>query len=404
MTYTEGEAFDIVLQTLPMLEDCNWDFPLDVNGPVDILHVPGDMILPYLEDLENAGFNIELSANDLPEQLLYIFNFSNGAAVVSADRRIGEIVFAVLEDVNLSIESFDHEIATGQSNTNSESSTITLPTEHPIPMLSEIMYIAASSFNYNLYQQYPIDDWQDSLSAKLSSNVPLINQHWPFNDSCPAVNDQRALAGCGPIAMFATIIYRNYPRTVYGFSFDRSFWMSNWWEDISILQEHRYEAANIVYALGVHASSHYNVRFDSHGQGHTSTNKDSLVYVMNELGYAMSRCSYDGITIRNMLMNDKPVILSGDRIDQNNISHGHFYIVSEILVKNKHFTCIECNDTTTNSLCYMYCNLLQYHPTINSEQNNKNGWFYFPLQSNASNANPAYEIAQYYLNIELYKY
>lgn len=391
--YSEEEAYAEICTQINELQESGWENSINTTATYSIEYVPGEYLIPYLSDLHDLDINLQTSGEEFPEISLYLFNFSNGCAVVAADIRFNMTIIALIEGATLYPENFLYE-----RTFSPDSITIDYATEHPTLPLTNIMYYAAASFKNNPEEIVPFEDWYDSISVILPTPIPYFHQRDPFNYQCPVtIYGNKAPAGCGAIAMLAVIVYTNSSVAPINCSYDRDYWMRYGYNDSyeeTLL--HREEISSLVRTLGNLANSHYSTQ-------RTSTQRDSIVYVMNQLGFDMSVQNFDVQTTFQMFSNNKPLIISA-----KSDSVRHAFVVSGLLVKARHLINMSNGNIIYENKVLMYCNwLLNESEAVNNSQGmpekNRNGWFLFPELSFMSFSSEDI-IAKYFHDVKMLKY
>lgn len=397
ITYSisELEALNTIAEFNANLVEQGWENPLNIYEDFEIEYIPGEYLIPYIEELNQHDIYTDAQSDNLPETILYIFNFSNGCAVVSADYRIGDNVFALIENKHLYPEDLEYEAIFRR--TSLEQADYNFVAINNM-MFCNIMDYICQIYNPNYFDEEGISRWTDSINTIILEPMPYFHQHAPFNDSC-LVGQNHALAGCGPIAMLALIIYNN---TVtidnFGISYNRGYWMRFGLDGPEVVDtEERKRIASIVKQLGQSTNSTWGITA-------TSTNPDSVITTMNSLGYDMERQNCDITTIKEMIDNNHPIIFTGH---ENSSGEGHGFVVSGMTVKRKSYEDIYHNTIHKRS-CLLYCNNFTYdpnnmtNPTSNPEQTN--GWFFIPELSNIANSSNNDRDILYPFNLKMNKY
>ena len=151
------------------------------------------------ESTTRASSKLEL----LPDTLLYVVNFkdSNGYVLVSADKRLGEVV-GIVDKGSLKPSG---EIDNPGLNL----------------YLNELCLYYAEQLSYSyrtITRSSSYTDWEIA-ERKGPLTWTEWHQHAPYNNNCPIINGFHALAGCVAIAIGQIMAYHHAPTTDGGYAY-----------------------------------------------------------------------------------------------------------------------------------------------------------------------------------------
>lgn len=302
------------------------------------------------------------SGNALDNDLLYIVEFGEGqgSAVVAADTRLKPVI-AVLDSDVLTAEDFANEDMEDIS----------------AYMASMITNYAESAVSVNSTGLIPIPG-NTVVDTIYTVNVPaLLNTKWhqdsPYNNLCLDTDGEKIDAGCAAIAIAQFAYYHKSPDTINGYNVD--------WDLLAdceyvfggnfnggtiggggiIIFDPNFlanrEVAKFVYNIGVTAGINYS-------SGYPGASEYGMLFCLDELGYNCTLTTYNNSNIRDIVEDNKPVIVVG----YNSVGSAHAWVVDgwkqcvirtttvsempegpvgsvspEIIVTDSHFDRIHCN-------------------------------------------------------------
>lgn len=145
--------------------------------------------------------------------------------------------------------------------------------------------------------------------TNLMQTVWTQNNH--YNDSCPVINGQNALVGCGPLAMGQVMRYFQYPNTINWSNMPNSYSTST--------------TAQFLHQVGVACKANY-----SGGTGTTKIN--NVKSALSAYGYHVNKGSHSASRTLGCLRSGQPVIMTGKitKFDENEAYHawvasGYYY-------------------------------------------------------------------------------
>lgn len=273
------------------------------------------------------------SGNALDNDLLYIVEFEEGqgSAVLAADTRL-EPVIAVLDTDVLTAEDFASDDMDDIS-------------AYMASMIGEYANYAANSRSGGLLPA-PGHTIVDTI---YTANIPpMLNTKWdqesPYNDLCKDKDGNSVYAGCGAIAVAQLVYYYKSPSIINGYTVD--------WDDLALC-EYVYtgpgfiggggqvgplwtinpggggielinpgdvEVAKFVYNIGMAIGiDYYEGRYDAPVY--------QMLPCLNDFGYNCTYEDYNLVAIKNMVADNKPVIVKGERRVSEGIFRGHFWII-----------------------------------------------------------------------------
>lgn len=151
------------------------------------------------ENMTRAASKLEI----LPDTLLYIVNFkdANGYVLVSADKRLGDVV-GIIDKGSLKPSG---EIDNPGLNL----------------YLNELCLYYAEQLNNSsrtTTRSSYYTDWE-IVERKGPLTWTEWHQHAPYNNNCPIINGSHALAGCVAIAVGQIMAYHHAPTTDGGYTY-----------------------------------------------------------------------------------------------------------------------------------------------------------------------------------------
>ena len=139
------------------------------------------------------------------------------------------------------------------------------------------------------------------------------NQVSPFNDDCPVIANQHALAGCGPIATAQAMTVFKYPSSYDGYTYN---WDSIAVNNIPTTQIGRAGAAHLVHSIGV-------LDYASYGLTNTLVYLDYIPNSLNAHNYAYTYGNYYYESSKSSIAMGRPIIMFGE----TSSGTGHFWVV-----------------------------------------------------------------------------
>lgn len=338
------------------------------------------------------------------EEVLHIVNFDNdeGFAVLSADRRLSEEVYAVAESGNIDFDLLDRMVRARTENTSLETRAMVSDTNrfvHPPcydgfvniilqlnngndPTDSLVLNLdrkldtlnikdKAGDTDYPTYPSYEYGKWQETARIK-----PMLRTQWaqsePYNYCVLKYNRPGKFAGCGPVALAQLITFfkhelgLNYP-TVW-FNDGNSSYRVNWREiektfcngpyGLSRSTYYSYDntptcwqaVSELIYYLGEQLHAIYNPGGTGAGQKNMDSSISNLSFVA-----AYNRVDYNE-NYALLMVRDRnlPVIMCG----YTPANEGHYWLLEGLIERTRDVTkvlqgkAIEGKETQY----YLYCN------------------------------------------------
>lgn len=324
---SESEAYENLLNFVAELGGI-WEQCPNVYEIRQVDIVPGDFLIPFLDE-----YRIEIDGR-LPENLLYIFNFNDGGfAVVSADRRLIENVFALASKGSLSANDLLYRrpltIEGVTYNDYEELEPVIFDAvengSFPYSAVELIMHSVATHFSFDYLNHYYYAEWETDSSTMqlLEQPLPKYCQWSPFNDSCPIRrNGDTTVAGCEPIALLMTLVYNSGNTFSFGAkSTGRDSLMNNYliYHDAKVKSDLAYYS----HLIGKKSWTKYGPE--------SSTAFYRLQAVMAGVDeYHNVRINpFEESTVHNMITNNKPVILEGHG------SGDHAFVVEGVMYDHR---------------------------------------------------------------------
>lgn len=280
---------------------------------------------------------ITRSGNALDNDLLYIVEFDEGegSAVLAADTRLDPVI-AVLDNSVLTAEDF--------ASDNTDDIDV-----YVASLISSYAEVASTRDGHIPAPGHSVVD-----TVIHAQKFPLLKTKWhqgsPFNNKCVTYTQDTIVAGCVAIAMGQFIYYHGSPDVINGYTV-------NW----SILSRKEYssepitlpggniigggtiggdnnggliinpgvnrvdfsdiEAANFIYNIGVVCNINYL------GED-TSANASEMLSAFDTLGYSVSHVNYNSTTAKNLVLNDKPVVMTGAAyVEEQSKYVGHAWLL-----------------------------------------------------------------------------
>lgn len=314
----ETDAYQNVVDFVEMLRSEGWENEFNIDEIRDVQLVSGELTNQYIRDL-----NADISEEELPDNMLYIFNFQEGFVIAAADKRLSEKVYALSTTGHATSNDFRYrsEFETTGISYNEAGDPENVPAfiiderNIPISMVNLVMYSVAASFRPEYYSE-PYNHsyhWVDSSIESLQEATPCFHQKAPFNNYCVTINGVRCPAGCANIAMLTTMVYNNMPTSINGRVGNRASMMN-----YSSSPYYSNILAHWAHDIGVVSLSTYTPTA-------TTTSRSMMEYTMRVFGYTNYQHNpYSTAGILNMLSQNKPVIVVGTNTQ---LTSAHAYIV-----------------------------------------------------------------------------
>lgn len=284
------------------------------------------------------------SGNALDNDLLYIVEFDEGegSAVLAADTRLDPVI-AVLDNSVLTAEDF--------ASDNTDDINV-----YVASLISSYAEVASTRDGLIPAPGHTVVD-----TVIHAQKFPLLKTKWhqdsPFNDECKDYNGNSVHAGCVAIAIGQFVYYHRSPSTINNYNV-------NW----SLLEREEYSylinrlpngvigggdgsgngngngsgsdnggfiinpgvgftyledivAANFIYNIGVVCNIHYSI-------GDTGANTSEMLSAFDTLGYSVSNVNYNSTTAKNLVLNDKPVVMTGAAyVEEQSNYVGHAWLL-----------------------------------------------------------------------------
>lgn len=313
---TESEAYSEIITLANELQG-EWERCPNVYNVTSIESVSSELLMPYLSEI-----GIEIDEN-MPNNILYIFNFGEGYAIAAADRRFNETVFAIAEKGSLSPNDLAHREPIGidglQDGDDGELHPVSISTiingKIPYSATQLIMHSVATHYSEFFFENYYYGGWEvDSTTMiVLSPELPKYDQESPFNDSCPIINDSVTPAGCGPIALLT--IMANNSSTTFNFA------------GLSVEKEHIINYNNYAdetYSLLAYYARQIGkaVKTTYTPTGSSTARRNLIRFMSRTLNYEhVDDHDFDASIIKSMLNDSLPIIMEGWG------SGGHYFMI-----------------------------------------------------------------------------
>ena len=263
-------------------------------------------------DIYSNHLSTRGTTNNLPDTLLYIVNFGNddGFVLVSADRnRPGVIAFV-------------------------EKGSLTPNQEIQNPGFK----IFLEGYREYLSRESPLPDTIPSIVDGIwmfdEYYAPLLSttwgQHSPYNNYCFTNNGQQAVAGCMAIAASQIVAYHNYPSSYNSHYYDWSAILSS--SNVSPSDPVASNSvAHLVHDIGLLIETDY-------GQNVSTAFFSKIPQCWNAFGYQYETnysCIFDSLIVD--MDNEDPIYMFGGYYDNNNIWHGHGWVIDGLAVRSYYF-------------------------------------------------------------------
>ena len=236
----------------------------------------------------------EVSVSDLSDTLMYIVNLvdDSGYVLVSANRDNATVLAFVEEGKLTPTDTIDN------------------------PGFKLFLDGAFSGVSLSSISDKSLEPRE--LAPKIAFVNKFIKTKWnqrsPFNDQCPIIKGQHALAGCVPIATAQVVAYYKTPSSYNEHVY---YWDSIYVENVPFTQIGREGAAHLVHDIGL-------LENVSYGLTATGAYYEDIATCLSAFNYHYSTLHrYDYETIRTPLSNRRPVIITG----RNNQNIGHAWII-----------------------------------------------------------------------------
>lgn len=355
-----------------------------------------------IRTLHNPGANdATRSGETQPEEPLHIVNFDNdeGFAVLSADRRLAEDIYAVAESGNIDFDLLDRMIAerTGENTGQTRGVMVTDSAITPPPFYHGIVDIItipppdkdsltinpnihldtlhihdkSGTYVYSDDPYYIYGEWAETKRIR-----PLLRTQWdqgePYNYFVIKNDKIGDNAGCGPIAYAQLITYfkhereLNYPDVWYNGGNNR--YRINWSEiektfttgpyNLSKSAPYKYNdtplcwraVSGLIYHLGEQLHATYKLS----GTGVAQTDMDASISNL-EFVAAYNRVAYNEDYALLMVRDRQlPVIMCGYNANKK----GHYWLLEGLIQQTRKVTKVQQGIASTGTTCrYMfYCN------------------------------------------------
>jgi hypothetical protein len=300
--------------------------------------------VPRCEVLTRAKRNISKAGTTTEDvdTLLYVFNYDNGYAVVSADVRVPEQILAFSDEGTLHLDSYDpyinmfrnlaedyvdNNILNAELIKDSVENTlmekiltslgIEADTAKSLSKAKRVVQKLLLTNECGPYEQY----------ASSEEIGPYLKTYWgqwsPFNDSVPLdTNGCECPAGCTPIAITQLMAYWKYP-----ICYDdgaRINWNSITKEKKKYTATDRVNVADFVYKVGSAIGTNYS----SSGSG--AYLEDGVEFLKTHGYYTNGVIKYSAPDVRNSIDKKRPIAIAGYHIaatDTSGAKNGHTWLI-----------------------------------------------------------------------------
>lgn len=249
----------------------------------------------------------ESDYNSIPDTIMFIVNFKNdeGFILLSADRN-KETVLAYIEDGYMS----------PYEDISNPGFKMFLDGVGDFLLFGDLLLdtIPDTTGIHNPFDPgFPLEP-----NPRIPS--PLLSTKWhqnsPFNQECPVIEGDTAVAGCVPIATGQIFAYHRYPESYNGHTY--------YWDDIllgNVPQNNtgRQSVAYLIHDIGVIDHASYGVSGTSVSSNNVHLALDSMNYHYNFSSYSFDKCESN----RN---NHRPVLITGTLQNSN---MGHAWVIDD---------------------------------------------------------------------------
>ncbi|MBR3713885.1 MAG: C10 family peptidase [Bacteroidales bacterium] len=295
--------------------------------------------MPRCEVLTRAKQRISKSgiATEDADTMLYVFNYDNGYAVVSADVRVPEQILAFSEEGNLHLDSdnpyidmfmdmasdyIDDHIA--QSELMRDSLEKVLSDKIATTFGIAVDTTPTLSKSVRVVDRFLLTNgcWDYTTYKSTEVTGPFIDTYWhqeyPYNGDATRKGGKQCPAGCTSIAISQLMAYWKWPnhydngKTIDWSSITKDYYAYNYSDKRNI--------AEFVHKVGVAI----NTKYDASGSG--AWLEDGVEFLKKH-GYKTSGVTnYSAEEIRKSISKERPVAIVGYNIE-NGEMEGHTWLI-----------------------------------------------------------------------------
>ena len=270
------------------------------------------------------------------DTMLYVFNYDEGYAVVSADIRVPERVLAYSEAGNVSVDTdnpglqifmdmaqdyVDLCVANAEAKRDSVEQSLTEKLLAAQDVSQDTMVSLSKSKVVTNRIFIGTASWDRATYLRTDIVGPYITTKWhqlkPYNNNAPVINGTPCYAGCVAIATAQLMTYWRKPAYSNKFPFN--------WSDIvnPSKPNHKDEVARFVRYVGNHIGTIYGAT------GSPAYTKDAISFLRGQ-NYSCNNLSrYYIYDITNSIDNRRPVLMTGctKSNPSSNGDDGHTWII-----------------------------------------------------------------------------
>lgn len=274
--------------------------------------------IPY-KQTRNVGDSIDVC--------FHIFNFAdnNGFAVVSADSRTTSI-YAYSDVGHLDIADttqntgislfFENAIPYYKSEIMNAPITDAIPKPQPEDSIGTLAAIEKDGKYYHAKYEY-------TTLSSVPALLPVTWAQWsPYNYYCKEISnadegyDDKAAAGCGPVAAAQIMSYFRYPSSVGANTFDWDAIMQSTSYPLQYYTTSSLATAFLIKKTGDYSNADYGKE--------TPTKRFNLFVMFQQFGYSISSSdNFDEAKIRSSLAANSLVFMMG----KSNVFGGHAWVI-----------------------------------------------------------------------------
>ena len=288
--------------------------------------------LPEYEVITAAKKSIKKSAStDDTDTLMYIFNYNDGFAVVSADIRTPEQILAYSETgslhsdtdnpgislfLNMAQDYVQYSIDKAESMRDSLessldeklSSALGLPAD-TVSSISKYKRVTSKTLVYTNIQS-------KHISTELVG--PYIQTMWhqsdPYNVYLPSIGGKQCAAGCVAVAFSQLMAYWQWPPTSDDFYI--------FWSSILPPTSDNNDIADFIKTIGFKINTKYGVE-------HSSARTEDAIKLLKNYGYKTNDLvQYSSSEVRLSINNQRPVVIEGYCKEKStNKKVGHCWLI-----------------------------------------------------------------------------
>lgn len=290
--------------------------------------------MPRCEVLTRAKQRISKSgtATDEVDTMLYVFNYDEGYAVISADVRVPEQILAYSDEGNISLDTdnpgiqifFDmaqdyvvYSIEKSEGLRDSLENSLDeklsfamgIPTD-TTPSISKAKRVTSKTLVYS------------NVQSKHENTIivgPYLktywHQNWPYNRYVPLKDSIYCKAGCVAVAFSQLMAFWQRPTIVNGV-------LRYIWSSMLPPKNDTYAIANLIKDVG----TDIHTKYDTSGSGAHTEDAISLLKSYNYIVGNVVKYSFS--EVKQSIDNERPVVIDGFRWDANKEKMvGHCWLI-----------------------------------------------------------------------------